>query len=151
MIEKVKDMKLEKFTKVYIVTSSIIIVIAVVGIIFGFGYKAVNRKNNGSTEVKAASHSSGNTEAQTKNYSRGNKECSKEYVVELTKTDAVITFSTTLPNPFTGSEGGDVWSYYLYYDSNFNVYYRCYNSTYIPYTKDDGSWYKWNVEKGEIE
>lgn len=124
MIEKVRDMNLEKFTKVYIVTSSIIIVIAVVGIIFGFGYKAVNRKNIGSTEVQAKNHSSGNTEVQAKNYSRGNKECSKEYIVDLTKTDAVITFSTTLPNPFTGSEGGDVRSYYLYYDNKFNVYYR---------------------------
>lgn len=144
-------MNLEKFTKVYIVTSSIIIAIVVVGIIFGFGYKAVNRKSNDGTEVKAKSHSSSNTEAQAKNYSRGNKECSKEYVVDLTKTDAVITFSTTLPNPFTGSEGGDVISYYLYYDNKFNVYYRGYNSAYVPYLKDDGSWYKWNVEKGEIE
>lgn len=43
-------MNLEKFTKIYIVAGYVFLSIAVVGIIFGFGYKAGCRRDSDSTE-----------------------------------------------------------------------------------------------------
>lgn len=125
-------MNSDKHIKIYIMLSSLLLIIVVVGIIIGFGHKARYKENNNDTKVES--------------YTKG-----KEYTVDLIETNATVKFSTTLTNPLTGSKEEDVRSYSLYYDNKCNVYYMGYNSTYVPYLKDNGSWYKWNIEKGEIE
>ena len=128
-------MNSDKHIKIYIMLSSLLLIIFIVGIIVGFVHKYKLRyKEDSSTKVKVESYTKG-----------------KEYTVDLIKTNATVTFNTPQVNPLTGDNEIDTSVCYLYYDSSFKVYYRGYNNIYVPYLKDDGSWYKWNVEKGEVE
>lgn len=133
ILEKVKSMNSDKHIKIYIMLSSLLLIIVVVGIIIGFGHKLRYKENN-------------NKKVKVESYTKG-----KEYTVDLIKTNATVTFNTSQVNPLTGDNEIDTSVCYLYYDSSFKVYYRGYNNIYVPYLKDDGSWYKWNVEKGEVE